>query len=284
MLTVLEALKLSAEYLDKKGVESPRLNAELLLAEILKLKRLELYLQFERPLTENEKEKYREFLARRGNREPLQYILGYSEFMGEKFKVTQAVLIPRPETELLVETIVNENPLFNGKILDVGTGSGNIAIMLAKLIPEAEIFATDISEDALALARENEKSILGENKIKFFQSDLFTSDYLAICGKAEILVSNPPYISREDFETLQPEVKNFEPRNALTDEASGISFYEALAKQGQTLLASEGKVYFELGAGEAAKAEEILADNGFQQIETIKDYAGIERIIKAIKR
>jgi release factor glutamine methyltransferase len=281
MLTVLESLRLSTEYLEKKGVDSPRLNAELLLADILGLKRLELYLQFERPLSESEKNKYREYLARRGNREPLQYILGYAEFMGEKFKVTRDVLIPRPETELLVEKIANENALFNGVILDVGTGSGNIAIMLAKYLPEARICATDISSSALEVAKENESQILGKNEIRFFVSDLFSSDFVEKCESVDILVSNPPYISAEEFEKLQPEVKDYEPQNALTDGRNGLSFYEALANKGKELLAQGGKIYFELGADEAEKVAEILKRNGFEEIEITKDYAGTERIIKA---
>ncbi len=282
MLTVLESLKLSADYLEKKGISSPRLNAELLLADILGLKRLELYLQFERPLTEMEKEKYRQYLSRRARNEPLQYILGYAEFMGEKFKVTPDVLIPRPETELLVEKIANENPLFNGKILDIGTGSGNIAVMLAKLIPEAEIWAFDVSEKALAVAKENAEKILGENRINFFKADVLRDDSESLCDGADIAVSNPPYISSEEFSELQPEVKNYEPEFALTDGGDGLSFYRVITEKSRYFLRRGGKIYFELGAGESEAVKEILAENGFSEIEITKDYAGIERIITAV--
>ncbi len=283
MLTVLESLKLSTKYLENKGVESPRLNAEILLAEILGLKRLELYLQFERPLTETEKNKYREFLARRGKREPLQYIIGYAEFMGEKFKVTEDVLIPRPETELLVEQIANDNTLFNGKILDIGTGSGNIAVMLAKLLPDAEIIATDISEKALEVAKENAENILENHSVNFILADLFDGKILPEFENTDILVSNPPYISAREFDFLEPEVKLFEPSNALTDNGDGLSYYVKLAELAGKILSDEGKLYFELGAGQSDAVRDLLTEANFTEIEIIKDYAGIDRIIKAKK-
>ena len=286
MLSVLEAIKLSAEYLEKKGIESPRLNAELLLAEVLNLKRMELYLQFDRPLSEEEKNAYRTFLKLRGEKKPLQQILGHTEFMGEMFIVSSDVLIPRPETELLVEKIANDFPNFTGKILDIGTGSGNIAIMLAKLLPDAEIFALDISPKALEIAQENEMKILSENKINFSRADVFSDEIFSNGenNKFEIIVSNPPYISKEEFEKLQAEVKDYEPRTALTDERDGLSFYERIAELGTQLLVPNGKIYFELGAGLSEKVKEILTRNNYATIEIIKDYAGIDRIIKAERK
>ncbi len=286
MLSVLEAIKLSAEYLEKKGIKSPRLNAELLLAEVLNLKRMELYLQFDRPLTEEEKNAYRTFLKLRGEKKPLQQILGHTEFMGETFVVSSDVLIPRPETELLIEKITNDFPNFTGKILDIGTGSGNIAIMLAKLLPDAEIFALDISPKALEIAQENEMKILSENKINFSRADVFSDEIFSNGenNKFEIIVSNPPYISKEEFEKLQAEVKDYEPRTALTDERDGLSFYERIAELGTQLLVPNGKIYFELGAGLSEKVKEILTRNNYATIEIIKDYAGIDRIIKAEKK
>ena len=286
MLSILEAIKLSTEYLEKKGIESPRLNAELLLAEVLNLKRMELYLQFDRPLTEEEKNTYRTFLKLRGEKKPLQQILGHTEFMGEMFIVSSDVLIPRPETELLVEKIANDFPNFTGKILDIGTGSGNIAIMLAKLLPDAEIFALDISPKALEIAQENEMKILSENKINFSRADVFSDEIFSDGGnnKFEIIVSNPPYIPKEEFEKLQAEVKDYEPRTALTDEKDGLSFYERIAELGTRLLVPNGKIYFELGAGLSEKVKEILTKNNYANIEIIKDYAGIDRIIKAEKK
>jgi release factor glutamine methyltransferase len=285
MLTVLESLKLSTEYLNKKGIESPRLNAELLLADILGLKRLELYLQYERPLSEAEKSKYREYLARRGNREPLQYILGYAEFMGEKFKVNKNVLIPRPETELLVEKIVNENLLFGGKILDIGSGSGNIAIMLAKALPEAEIFSIDVSEKAIEIAKENARTILkDENRVNFIRADFINDDILSIAGTVDIIVSNPPYIAEEELKSLEPEVKDHEPSSALTDGGDGFLFFKTIARKGKDLLSDKGLVYLELGAGQSERVKSIFEENGYQNVEIIKDYAGIERILKAVKK
>ncbi len=284
MLTVLESLRLSTEYLNNKGIESPRLNAELLLADILGLKRLELYLQFERPLTEDEKTKYREYLKRRASHEPLQYVLGYSEFMGKRFKVTPDVLIPRPETELLVEKISNENALFSGNILDIGTGSGNIAIMLAGYFPEAKIVSVDISEKALEIAKLNSKEILGnENRVEFVLADLFEVNFLKDYESFDIIVSNPPYISQKEMKNLQTEVKDFEPRIALTDNADGLSFYEEIAKKSDYLLQNEGTLYLEIPEGVAEKVKTILEEKEFAEIEITKDYSDIERIIKAKK-
>ncbi len=286
MLSVLEAIKLSTEYLEKKGIESPRLNAELLLAEVLNLKRMELYLQFDRPLTEDEKNTYRNFLKLRGEKKPVQQILGHTEFMGETFVVSSDVLIPRPETELLVEKITNDFPNFSGKILDIGTGSGNIAIMIAKLLPEAEMYALDISPKALEIAKENELKILSEKKINFFQADIFSDEIFSNSenNKFDIIVSNPPYIPKEEFEKLQAEVKYYEPRNALTDEKDGLSFYEKITELGTRMLVPNGKIYFELGAGLSEIVKEILTERNYENIEIIKDYAGIDRIIKAEKK
>ncbi len=173
MLTVLESIKLSTEYLEKKGVESPRINAELLLAHILKCKRLDLYLTFDRPLSEEEITLYRSFLKRRGEFEPLQYIVGSVEFFGLPFFVNSSVLIPRQETEILVEEIIERNKNNPSiKILDIGTGSGNIAISLAKNLPGSTVTASDISEDALKLAAKNSVLNGTDSQVKFIENDI----------------------------------------------------------------------------------------------------------------
>src|SRR4030066_2469653 len=199
MITVLESINLSTQYLSQKGIESPRINAELLLANILCCKRLDLYLSFERPLSEAEMQKYREHIKRRGTFEPLQYIVGKVEFYGLELKENPSVLIPRPETELLVESILNqyrkEQKLL---ILDIGCGSGNIAIALAVNLPQSKIVSTDISDEALLIAKENSERHNVSGRIKFVKHNILKND-LNNFPMIDILVSNPPYVSGESF-------------------------------------------------------------------------------------
>ncbi len=278
MLTVLEAINKSTGYLNDKGIESPRINAELLLSHILKCKRLNLYLSFDRPLSKEETDEYRELLKRRSKFEPLQYIVGYVDFYGLKFDVNTSVLIPRPETEILVETIINEvKGKENLSILDIGTGCGNIAVSLAKNIEIVEIKAIDISEDALKVAQKNAGCNNVKDKIKFEKID-FLNDEI-INEKFDVVVSNPPYISFEEFHELRPELNIFEPRFALTDESDGLTFYKAISKKCKYLLKSGSKLFFELGIGKFAEVEKIMNENGYKNISIKKDYSNIERII-----
>lgn len=231
MPTVLEAINLSTNYLKNKGIDSPRINAELLLAKVLNCKRLDLYLSFDRPLVENELIIYRDFIKRRSKNEPLQYIVGSVEFYGLVFVVNSFVLIPRQETEILVETIINANKDRNNlKILDVGTGSGIIAICLAKYLNQAQVFAIDSSADALAVAKENAIANGVEEKINFIQHDI-NIDGINLGNDFDIVVSNPPYISNEEYPKLQPELRVYEPRIALTDDSDGFSFLKQLLKR-----------------------------------------------------
>lgn len=275
MLTVLESINLSSIYLEKKGIESARTNAELLLAHILNCKRIDLYLKFDRPLQENEITNYREILKRRGEREPLQYIIGSVEFFGLKFKVNPSVLIPRPETELLVEHLIEYVKKYGAKrILDIGTGSGNIAISLAKNLPDSEINSMDNSEEALTVAKEN--AILNDVRINFHKKDIqngFDEN------KFDIIVSNPPYISLNDFENLQPELKVYEPKNALTDYSDGLSLYRIISEKAKNLLSANGRIFLEIGQGQSEEVKEILLSNGFINIQVKKDYQNTDRII-----
>jgi release factor glutamine methyltransferase len=276
MLTILQAIQLSTEYLEKKGIESPRTNAELLLADILNCKRLDLYLSFEKPLADEEINLYREHIKRRGNREPLQYIVKDVEFFGLKFHLNKNVLIPRPETEILVEKIIEENKILSGlKILDIGTGSGIIAVCLAKFLTQPVITAIDISEDALKTAGENAINNFVDDKICFKKSDI-TSDLMD--EQFDIVVSNPPYISGQDFETLEPELKVYEPKAALTDLKDGLSFYRTISEKSKLLLKENGKIYLEIGKDQASQVVDLLERN-FRNIKIYKDYSDIERII-----
>ena len=278
MLTVLESLKLSTEYLEKKGIESARLNAELLLAEILNCKRLDLYLKFDQPLRENEVDIYREWISRRGKFEPLQYIIGRVEFYGMQFKVTRDVLIPRSDTEILVEEVINFAKDKSGlRILDIGTGSGNIPIALAKNLTNAEITSVDVSANAIEVAKENALLNNVESKVEFILSDIY---HLKIeTDLFDIVVSNPPYISAEEYPTLQKEIVDYEPSIALTDSNDGLNFYRTITEKSKSFLKKEGKIFFEIGKEQFDDVEKILLKNNFLNIKITKDYQQIERVI-----
>jgi release factor glutamine methyltransferase len=283
MITVLEAINLSTEFLQKKNIQSPRTNAELLLASALKCKRLELYLSFDRPLKQNELNIYRKLIKRRSNFEPLQYITGSVEFYGLAFKVTPAVLIPRPETEILVEIILDE---FKKKerlsILDIGCGSGIIGISLAVNLLSASIFCTDISEDAINLAKENAEKHDVISTITFLKHNIL-SQQIDFIQEADAIVSNPPYVSKNDFGSLQKEIRNFEPRYAVTDESDGYTFFRTISSKVAKILKTGGKLFFEVSEGQSSMVKKILSQNGLVEITIIKDYQNIDRVIYGAK-
>ncbi|MDZ7623076.1 MAG: peptide chain release factor N(5)-glutamine methyltransferase [Ignavibacteriaceae bacterium] len=279
MITVLESINLSTQYLNQKGIESPRTNAELLLADILNCKRLDLYLSFERPLSEDEVQKYREYIKRRGNFEPLQYVIGKVEFYGLELKVNPSVLIPRPETELMVENILNQFPKDEKLIiLDIGCGSGNIAIALAVNLPLSKIVSTDVSEEALLVAKENSERHKVSERIKFVKHNILKND-LNSFPMFDIVVSNPPYVSKESYLTLQKEIKNFEPAIAVTEESDGYTFYREISAKASAKLNENGKLFFEVAQGQSEQVVEIMTKNNFKNIGIIKDYQNIDRII-----
>jgi release factor glutamine methyltransferase len=276
-MTVLEGIQLTTEYLEKKGIESARINAELMLAHILKCKRLDLYLSFDKPLKEEEIELYRDFLKRRSTYEPLQYILGSVEFYGLEFKVNRSVLIPRPETEVLIETIINRFPKDNSfSFLDVGTGSGNIPICLAKYFPNAEITSIDISEQAIHLAKVNAEINNTSERINFLNEDIkkFNPG-----NKYDIIISNPPYVSSEEYTQLQPEIINYEPAEAVSDFDDGFKFYKLICEKSGFILKNPGHIFFELGKGQSEPVLEILSANNFKNVSIKKDYLNFDRVI-----
>jgi release factor glutamine methyltransferase len=282
MMTVLNALKLATEYFEKKEIQSARINAELLLAHLLNCKRLDLYLRFDQQLAENEVEQYRQLIARRGKYEPVQYIIGTTEFYGLQFEVNPSVLIPRPETEILVETVINNYKYSNKiKILDIGCGSGNIAVALAKNLPDAEITTIDVSEEALKIAQAN--AIRNEaGNIKFQLADI-NSDRLFPNNKFNVLVSNPPYVSGQEFNSLQKEITMYEPRNAVTDDEDGLRFYKRISEFANQNLVDGGSLFYEIGAGQSDSVISIMSGNGFMEIQIVKDYQKIDRVIYGIK-
>jgi len=306
-MTVLEAIQKSAEYLAKKGVESPRLQTELLLAHLLKLPRMKLYLNFERTLAPAEVDGLREFIKRRGQREPLQHITGSTSFCGLEIAVNRHALVPRPETELLAESgwqflsTLNSQP---STALDFGTGTGCIAIALAAKCPSAKIVATDISPDALALARENAGRHNAAERIEFVQSDGFAALHNESEGgtprrpdspkeewgsrssplrkmEFDLIISNPPYIPSAEIATLQSEVRDFDPRSALDGGADGLDFYRKLAMEAKPFLKPGGKIMLEFGAGQAEAIGKIFEAEKWI-VEAVKeDYSQRERFLIA---
>jgi release factor glutamine methyltransferase len=279
MITLLESINLSTTYLQQKGIESPRINSELLLADIIGCKRLDLYLSFDRPLSDIEIKKYRVRIKRRANFEPLQYIIGKVEFYGLELIVNSSVLIPRPETEILVESIIRQYQK-NDKlsVLEIGCGSGNIAIALAVNLPGANILATDISEHAIKVASENAKRNNVSDNIKFIKHDIL-KDNLNHFPMFDIIVSNPPYVSKENYSSLQKEIKYFEPRTAVTDEGDGYTFFNEISAKVPGKMNKTGKLFFEVAQGQSTEIKNILLKNNFTDVNSVKDYQEIERIV-----
>ena len=282
--TIMKILNWTKQYFEAKGVENPRLDAEVLLCAVLKCQRITLYVDFERPLSEEELATYREYVRRRGNFEPLAYILGERAFMRNTFKVNKATLVPRPETELLVESLVRIAPLLKRegdvKILDIGTGSGAIIVSLLDYLPNAKGVGVDISVDALIVAKENSEKIGVTGRIGFVHSDVFSK--LPLEKKFDIIVSNPPYIPAGDIAGLDKDVQQ-EPRGALDGGADGLDFYRRITAEAMDHMAEEGVLAFEIGIGQAAAVQQLCLDAGFVKTAVRKDYAGIERMVFAVK-
>ena len=282
--TIMKILNWTKQYFEAKGVENPRLDAEVLLCAVLKCQRITLYMDFERPLSEEELATYREYVRRRGNFEPLAYILGERAFMRNTFKVNKATLVPRPETELLVESLVRIAPLLKRegdvKILDIGTGSGAIIVSLLDYLPNAKGVGVDISVDALIVAKENSEKIGVTGRIGFVRSDVFSK--LPLEKKFDIIVSNPPYIPAGDIAGLDKDVQQ-EPRGALDGGADGLDFYRRITAEAMDHMAEEGVLAFEIGIGQAAAVQQLCLDAGFVKTAVRKDYAGIERMVFAVK-
>ena len=280
---LLELLNWSAARLCDGGINDARLNAEQLLAHVLSVNRIDLYLDFERPLTAEEIKHFVSLLQRRLEHEPLQYILGYAEFMSLRFRVSPDVLIPRPETEILVEnTITRVNKVFGTesevKCLDIGTGCGNIAISLAYYLKDLRVWAIDISEAALAVAKTNAELNGVANRINFLQLDATKNDFVRQIGhRFDVLVSNPPYISKAEYRTLPPEIQRFEPKIALDGGTDGLRFYRTLRHNITALLKQKSLALIEVGADQAKKVIEIFT-NMFK-VRTLQDLAGRERVI-----
>lgn len=272
--TVLKVLQWTAGYFRDRGIEGGRLDAELLLGDALALDRVGLYLNYDRPLTAGELETFRAAVARRAKREPLQYIRGQAEFWSLPLVVTPAVLIPRADTEVLVEEAL-KRVSGHCRILDVGTGSGAIAIALAHECPEAQVEGLDISPQALAVARGN-----AERNGVAARLTLLTGDLHRLCRSGyDLVVSNPPYIPTPDLPGLMPEVREFEPLLALDGGGDGLEAYRALAAQALALLNPGGWLLLEVGVEQAQPVGQLLRGAGLARVFTRADYAGVARVV-----
>lgn len=281
--TVLELLNVTADYLLKKGFEDARLNGERMLGHTLGLSRIELYTNFDRPLVPEELAVFKSLLKRRLTREPLQYILGETEFYSLAIRVTPDVLIPRPETELLVDKVSECcAQLFADReeihVLDVGAGSGCIAVALAKNVSRIVMTAVDISHEALAVARGN--ALVHEAEIRFKELDALKPWPTEYLSAFDIVVSNPPYVSFPEYQSLQPEIREFEPKVSLLGGNDGLDFYKKFANICATLLKPLGYVFFEIGERQAVSVKNIYADAGFTSFQVFDDLAGRNRVLK----
>ncbi len=274
--TILDLLQWGTIFFTEKKIDSPRLNIELLVCSVLNIERIELYLQFDRPLKQDELADLKQKVLKRATSYPLQYIIGYTNFFGCKIKLNESGLIPRPETEILVDYILKSTSKENKlRILDIGTGSGCIAIALAKHLPNSEIIAIDISKEAISLAKEN-STLNNIANVKFFQYDIFKG--ISAKEKFDIIVSNPPYISKSEYIELDDTVRKYEPKIALTDENDGLQFYRLFSRIFPQLLKEEGSFYLEIGFGQSKDLINIFPANKYK-VDFIKDYSNIERVL-----
>jgi release factor glutamine methyltransferase len=277
-MTVLEVLSSTTGYFQKRNIDNPRLNAEHLLAHVLGWKRMELYLAFDRPMRESELAPLREFVKRRGLGEPLQHLLGTVEFCGRTFRCDQRALVPRPETEQLVELLIShfQIEIESGRLVDVGTGSGVIALSLAAEFPKAEIVGADISEDALMLARENVERLGLADRVRLLRSNLLEN----VQPEFNLIVANLPYVSIEDRQNLSREVLH-DPEVALFAGARGDELVGQLIAQAPSWLRAGGILALEIGVGQSDMFVAALADKNFRDISTEKAYSGVIRFLFA---
>ena len=278
--TIKKILDWTTEHFKKHRIEDPHLEAEILLAHALKSERIKLYIDFEKEPDKMGLEVFKGYIARRIKREPTAYITGHKYFMSLDLKVTPDVLIPRPETELLIENAVELSRAFDQKIsaLDIGTGSGAIAVSLAKFIDNIEVYATDSSKKALDVALENAKKHKVEGKIKFFEADLFPKDG----QKFDIIISNPPYIKTSDISGLQPEVKDFEPTTALDGGADGLEYYRRIIHAAGNYLKEGGFLLLEIGADQSIPVTGIINEKlRSKNVLMKKDIRGLDRVVIA---
>ena len=278
---IIDVINWGVDYFGKKDFDNPRLEIEIFLQHILNCEKINLYIDFEKEFLPVNLKKLKELVKRRLKREPIQYIIGKTSFYGRDFNVDKNVLIPRPETEIIINVsieflLTKKNP----NIIDIGTGSGCIGITLAKEVPSSNVIAIDYSESVLNIARENAKNI-GVKNIEFIKLDFLKENFNHL---ADLVVSNPPYISNKDISSLMIDVKEYEPSNALTDKMDGLEFYRRFLNKFNNIIKDEGSLIVEVGNdNHPLKVKKLFKEAGHNKIEMIKDYNKDIRVIKVIK-
>ena len=274
---VIDLINWAESYFKEKGFENPRSEIEWLLRAVLKCNRIDVYLRFEEPLSQSQLATLRSWVKRRLEREPLQYITGFCDFYGREFSVNEHVLIPRPETERLIDTALEKvKGLDSPSILDIGAGSGCIATTLGLEILGSIVLGIDVSEDAIGIANKNKEKLEAEN-VSFQKMNILEQRPE---GEFDVLVSNPPYIPKGEMDGLMKDVKDFEPTVALTDQKDGLIFYERFAEVGKEVVKSSGWIILEVGLEDHPSAvKKIFSESGFLDTELIKDYNGDDRVL-----
>lgn len=273
-ITYENALREASNLLQAESISDAELDAWYLLEHVTGLRRVDYMIRAREDMPVDLYENYQQLLKKRALHIPLQYLTGSQEFMGLSFHVNESVLIPRQDTERLVEEVLKVSK--DKDILELCTGSGCIIISLAKLGELKNAVAVDISEEAIKIAKEN--AVANDVSVTYLQSDMFTN----VFGTYDVIVSNPPYIESEVIDGLMPEVKDHEPRIALDGDTDGLKFYRVLAKESGRFLNKNGRIYLEIGCNQAAAVRELLIQNGFTQINVVKDYAGLDRVVSAV--
>ncbi len=284
--TVLDIIKWGTNYLTEKGFDEARLTVELLLAAALDTKRFDLYVKHDQPLKRNELDKFKVLLKRRLSHEPVQYILGRTNFYSIDLKVDRRVLIPRPETEILAEAVIEHCRTFLSqkesiRILDIGTGSGCIAIAAARFVKNSIVTAIDESQGALDLAGENAHETSTEEKITFKKVDFLKLEKNIFEHEFDIIVSNPPYVPQSEIASLAQEIKDFEPIGAVSDGQDGLTFFKKISRMAPVLLRDGGLVFVETGFDQAKEVEEIFLKAGGRELIVKKDLSNIDRVVRA---
>jgi release factor glutamine methyltransferase len=277
--TILKTLQWTADYFKRHGIENGRSTAEVLLAYCLQCERIELYLRYDQPLQPDELARFKALIQRRGKREPDAYIIGHREFWSLPFKVSPAVLIPRPETECLVEAALGRYTGTDAiQVLELGTGSGAISVALARERPHWHILASDISIEALDVARQNARRLLGADRIEFFNGSWF-EPFEEQRGAFDLIISNPPYVPACDLRGLDPEIRLFEPFAALDGGEEGLTSLRHIILAAPDYLKPSGWLILEMGYDQGEAVEGLGRERGaYQHIEVIKDYSGLDRV------
>ena len=278
---IIDVINWGVEYFGNKGFDNPRLDIEIFLQHILNCEKIDLYINFEKEFSHSDLKKLKELIKRRLNKEPIQYIIGGTSFYGRDFKVNKNVLIPRPETEIIINVSIEFlSTKKSPNIVDIGTGSGCIGITLAKEFPLAQVIAIDYSESILDIARENAKS-LGVKNIDFIKLDFLKENFNYI---ADLIVSNPPYIPSNEMSSIMVDVKEYEPHIALTDKMDGLEFYRLFSTKLNNIIKDEGSLIVEVGNGNHhLKVKKLFEESGHDKVEMIKDYNKDVRVLKVLK-